>query len=541
MAAMQAAAAVTGRTLARHSATIAARSSSSRRQPLRVTARAAGSAPPFTPGSGSSSSTRGGNGGGFGAATSPPPMDAAALSKRLQELQELLREAAQIAIATGPRSITRSAQAASALLSVAREQAVLLQAGQPPEGPAIVLRKLFERLGATYIKLGQFIASSPTLFPEEYVLEFQKCLDSTEPVPFEVIRRTVESELRLSLEDVFVSVDLQPLATASIAQVHAAVLRGSNKEVVIKVLKPGVEDVLTTDLNFLYLSSRLLEFISPDLARTSLSAVVGDIRASMLEEVDFRKEAAHLAQFDGYLDRAGLRGVATCPGVYRQFSSQRVMVMDRLRGVPLTDLDAVRSITSVEPELVLINGLNTWFGSVVGCETFHADVHAGNLLVLPDGRVAFIDFGIVGRISPVTWRAIEALLLATGSGDYDTMARALVTIGATSGEVDIPAFAADLEKLFASLQEIDTELIVQAGSGGVSASVAADDAAVNRFLLDLVRVGESNGIRFPREFALLIKQLLYFDRYNRILAPQLRVFDDRRINLRQVDLDFDLS
>ncbi|EFN59765.1 hypothetical protein CHLNCDRAFT_59540 [Chlorella variabilis] len=468
-------------------------------------------------------------------------MDAAALSKRLQELQELLREAAQIAIATGPRSITRSAQAASALLSVAREQAVLLQAGQPPEGPAIVLRKLFERLGATYIKLGQFIASSPTLFPEEYVLEFQKCLDSTEPVPFEVIRRTVESELRLSLEDVFVSVDLQPLATASIAQVHAAVLRGSNKEVVIKVLKPGVEDVLTTDLNFLYLSSRLLEFISPDLARTSLSAVVGDIRASMLEEVDFRKEAAHLAQFDGYLDRAGLRGVATCPGVYRQFSSQRVMVMDRLRGVPLTDLDAVRSITSVEPELVLINGLNTWFGSVVGCETFHADVHAGNLLVLPDGRVAFIDFGIVGRISPVTWRAIEALLLATGSGDYDTMARALVTIGATSGEVDIPAFAADLEKLFASLQEIDTELIVQAGSGGVSASVAADDAAVNRFLLDLVRVGESNGIRFPREFALLIKQLLYFDRYNRILAPQLRVFDDRRINLRQVDLDFDLS
>ena len=211
----------------------------------------------------------------------------------------------------------------------------------------------------------------------------------------------------------------------------------------------------------------------------------------------------------------------------------------------------------------------------------------------------------------MTWRAIEALLLATGSGDYDTMARALVTIGATSGEVDIPAFAADLEKLFASLQEIDTELIVQAGSGGVSASVAADDAAVNRFLLDLVRcggaaaggaahqtrlrlaveplprscrrgsctqallaawwcsthrashacetrhnhqrhnhrpalhlprrVGESNGIRFPREFALLIKQLLYFDRYNRILAPQLRVFDDRRINLRQVDLDFDLS
>lgn len=104
------------------------------------------------------------------------------------------------------------------------------------------------------------------------------------------------------------------------------------------------------------------------------------------------------------------------------------------------------------------------------------------------------------------------------------------------------AFSADLEHLFSSLQSVDAELIVQAGAGGrVSASVAADDAAVNRVLLDLVRVGENNGIRFPREFALLIKQLLYFDRYNRILAPQLRVFDDQRINLRQVDLDFDLN
>ncbi|KAL4855170.1 putative aarF domain-containing protein kinase [Chlorella vulgaris] len=494
----------------------------SRAPVVRVACRAAGSAPPYTGSSSGASSSS--SGGVFGAAS--PQVDAAARGKRLQDLQALLREAAEIAIATGPRSITRSAQAVSALLSVARDQAVRFQAGQSPEAPAVVLRKLFERLGATYIKLGQFIASSPTLFPEEYVLEFQKCLDSTEPVSFDVIRPIIESELRLSLDDVFV---------------HAAVLRGSNKEVVIKVLKPGVQDVLTADLNFLYLSSKFLEFISPDLSRTSLSAVVGDIRASMLDEVDFTKEAAHLAQFDAYLDRAGLRGVATCPGIYRQFSSQRVMVMDRLRGVPLTDLAAVRSVTSVDPEAVLINALNTWFGSVVGCETFHADVHAGNLLVLPDGRVGFIDFGIVGSISPVTWRAIEALLLATGAGDYDTMARALVTIGATMGEVDIKAFAADLEKLFTSLRDIDTELLVQAGSGGVSASVAADDAAINRFLLDLVRVGESNGIRFPREFALLIKQLLYFDRYNRILAPQLRVYDDQRINLRKVDLDYDLQ
>ncbi|GAB4822495.1 hypothetical protein N2152v2_009541 [Parachlorella kessleri] len=464
-------------------------------------------------------------------ASTAPPFGAQSAASRLQELSKLLQETGQLAVAT-----------VQAVLSIARESVQGLQGGAP-DTPPVVLRKLFERLGATYIKLGQFIASSPTLFPPEYVLEFQKCLDQTTPVPFSVIRRTVESELRMSLEDVFVSVDATPLASASIAQVHAAVLRGSNKEVVIKVLKPGVQDVLTTDLNFLYIATRFLEFAQPQLSRASLSAVVGDIRASMLDEVDFTKEAQHLQEFGDYLDRSGLRPLATCPSAYKQYSTQRVLVMDRLRGVPLTDLSAISSITGVQPELVLINALNVWFGSVVGCPTFHADVHAGNLLVLRDGRVGFIDFGIVGRISPVTWRAVEALLTATVSNDYITMARALATIGVTNEAVDIPAFARDLEELFSSIQQIDSQLIIQAGTGEVTASEAAEDAqaSVNRVMLDLVRVGEIHGIRFPREFALLIKQLLYFDRYNRILAPTLQVFNDQRINLRKVDLDYDLN
>lgn len=131
-------------------------------------ARATTGAPPYT---GSSGSSSGGTGGGFrsggGAAPPPPSLDAAQLQRRLADLQDLLREALQIAAATGPRGLQRSAQAARALLSVAREQAQRLAAGQQPQGPATVLRTLFERLGATYIKLGQFIASSPTLFPEE--------------------------------------------------------------------------------------------------------------------------------------------------------------------------------------------------------------------------------------------------------------------------------------------------------------------------------------------------------------------------------------
>eukprot|EP00878_Enallax_costatus_P015938 GHUV01016709.1.p2 GENE.GHUV01016709.1~~GHUV01016709.1.p2 ORF type:complete len:232 (+),score=78.29 GHUV01016709.1:1630-2325(+) len=161
---------------------------------------------------------------------------------------------------------------------------------------------------------------------------------------------------------------------------------------------------------------------------------------------------------------------------------------------------------------------------------------AGNLLVLPDGRVGFIDFGIVGRISPVTWRAMEALLGSLALGDYDTMARALATIGACSEDVDYGAFARDLQSFFSELESLNSNLVVtanpSAGLDSVSASLEVDQAQVNRLLLDLVAIGERHGIRFPREFGLFVKQLLYFDRYTRILAPELRVFDDSRVNWR---------
>jgi aarF domain-containing kinase len=463
----------------------------------------------------------------------PPPSDAEAARRQLAVFAELARDAGQLALRSGPAGVRRAAGAAAAALEVGREQAARLAAGRALDAPPAILRRLFERLGATYIKLGQFIASSPTLFPPEYVSEFQRCLDAAPPVPFSAIRRVAEAELGCALEDVFESVDAAPLATASVAQVHAAVLRGSRREVVLKVLKPGVEEVLQADLDFLYIAARFLEAAAPALSRASLAAVAEDVRASMLGEADFRLEAAHLGHFEAFLDAAGLRGLAACPELVPQFCSRRLLVMSRLRGAPLTDLAAVRrAAPGQNPELVLINALNVWFASVVGAESFHADVHAGNLLVLPDGRVGFIDFGIVGRLSAPTWGAVEALLRAVPGRDFATMARALATIGAAGDAVDLDAFAADLRALFDSLAAVDPALVVAAGAaGGAAAAALADDVAVNRFLLELVRVGEDNGVRFPREFALLLKQVLYFDRYTRLLAPGLQVFDDARVEV----------
>lgn len=209
------------------------------------------------------------------------------LADRAEELRALVQEASRLAIATGPRGVLRAVQGSQAVLSVAQQAATDVAAGRAPPTPPALLRSLFERLGATYIKLGQFVASSPTLFPAEYVEEMQKCLDATEPIAWPEIQQRIATELggQARVDEIFSFVNPVPLASASIAQVHAAVLRSSGQDVVIKVLKPGVEDVLIADLNFLYLSARLLEFINPDLSRTSLAAIVGDIRTSMLDEV----------------------------------------------------------------------------------------------------------------------------------------------------------------------------------------------------------------------------------------------------------------
>jgi aarF domain-containing kinase len=501
--------------------------------PPLVVARAAGAAgaPPSAPRAPPSSSR--------------PPPDAADAARRFAEL---VSELTQLAVAAGPRGPVRALQGAAALLSVAQEafaDAAARSGGAggapltPPSAPAL-LRRLFERLGATYIKLGQFIASSPTLFPEEYVLEFQQCLDRATPVPFEEIKAVVEEELRGPLSNFFESVDATPLACASIAQVHAGVLRGSRKEVVLKVLKPGVSDALAADLSFVYAAARVLEFLAPDVARGSLAAVVGDLRASMLDELDFRKEAQNVAAFSAYLSASpAAAAAATTPFIYPALSTRRLLTQERLRGVPLTDLRAIRGAAAARgatPEAVLIGALNTWAGSVVACESFHADLHAGNLLVLPDGRVAFIDFGIVGRVSPATWGALNALLRAASGGDWRAAAAALAALGAASDSVDVDAFGDDLSRLAASLERVRASVVLSGdpsdpSSDAVTASLAVDEAELNRVLLEFVRVGDAHGVRFPREFGLLLKQVLYFDRYQRALAPGLDVMSDARVRL----------
>ena len=457
-------------------------------------------------------------------------VDENASKERLDELRVLLSDITNVIVSTGFRSgLTRSIQVATAINVITREFIANPNNFRDQVGnfniPKI-LKRMFEELGATYIKLGQFIASSPTLFPAEYVLEFQSCLDNSPTIPFDTIKRIIAEELKRPISSVYLSIDPVPLASASIAQVHRAKLR-NGEEVVIKVRKPGVESTLKADLGFLLISSKLIELVNPSLARLSLSNIVGDLRESMLDELDFRKESNNLVNFRSFLDKMNIRD-AVAPFPYPEATTKRILTMEYLRGVPLVDLEGIRKY-SANPEATLISALRTWSMSVTQNDVFHADVHGGNLLVLENGKIGFIDFGIVGKVSEKVWNAVGSLIQSLVLEDYQGMAQALVDMGATKSKVDIQKFAEEIEIVVKRITSLQPEVKIITDGTSVGAQIAIDDAETTKIVLEIVGVAENNGLKLPREFGLLLKQALYFDRYQKLLAPTLDPLRDSRV------------
>ena len=296
-----------------------------------------------------------------------------------------------------------------------------------------VVRRAFEELGPTYVKLGQLVASTEGIFPERYSEELRGCLDRVKPLPFEAIERVVRAELGRPLAQVFSEVDKEPLAAASIAQVHAARLCDGT-EVVLKVQRPGIGDSIAADMRILRGVARLIE-ATPRGAQANPVGIVDDFARTLGEELDFAREAASMAEFNRILSDLDQHEVVA-PRVIDGLTSRRLLVMERFFGNRVDDLEGLRA-RELDMEAKLLVGMRAWFQCVVFHGFFHGDVHAGNLMALRDGRIGFLDFGIVGRLDEAQRQGVIDTLLCFAAGDFRKLAETWQKMGSCGRETDL--------------------------------------------------------------------------------------------------------
>jgi predicted unusual protein kinase regulating ubiquinone biosynthesis (AarF/ABC1/UbiB family) len=379
--------------------------------------------------------------------------------------------------------------------------------GERDIGPELV-RLAFEDLGPTYLKLAQLIASSAGLFPDAYRVEFQKTLDRVRPFAFAEVERTVAVELRAHIEKLFAVFDPTPLASASIAQVHAATLPDGTK-VVVKIQRPHIERRTAADIRILRFIAQAMSLF-PTVELANPVGIVDDFAHTIAEELDFTREAANMDEFNRIMAELGHADVRA-PRIFHELTTRRVITMERFFGVRVDDVEKVRA-RAEDTEAKLVYGLRCWFQSMILYGFFHGDVHAGNLMILDDGALGFLDFGIIGRFDKQTRRQIAEYIVAFATGDFRALGRVMMSMGAMSQGIDLDAVAKDLQKAYAPIL-----------------TTSFGDLNYGSVLPDILRASVKHRMRLPREFVLVTKQMLYFDRYAKLLAPRLNLFSDPRL------------
>lgn len=291
------------------------------------------------------------------------------------------------------------------------------------------LRLLFESLGPTFIKIGQLAAGRPDLVPTEYIRELQRLQDKVETVPYSVIKDLVETSLGKKIEDLFSSFDTLPLASASIAQVHAArTLTG--EDVVLKIQKPSVDRILHKDFEILEMIAELAEATIPEASNFNPLLIVKEFKRLLLQEIDFEREARTIERYQKNFSHSEFLVV---PRVYKELSTKTILTMERIQGFRITDMESMNRY-SIDAKALLKKGLDHHMESLMVHGLFHADPHAGNMLVLPDGRLALLDFGSVGWLSPKSRSSLINLFLSLISQDYDALVEEYLELSPRSGK-----------------------------------------------------------------------------------------------------------
>lgn len=360
------------------------------------------------------------------------------------------------------------------------------------------LRRSFEELGPTFVKFGQLLSTRSDLVPEAYIEEFVRLQDNVQPMSYQIVKETVERELKRPLAEAFASFSEQPLAAASIGQVHEAVLHTGEK-VVVKVQRPEIEKSIETDISLLAFLAGLLEKYVPETRIVEPRIIVDEFFRTLYYELDFVIEANNMARMTENM--ASIPEIVI-PKVYKALSTHKVLTQEKLEGIRVSDaagLDAA----GIDRKLVVRLGARAFFKSVLVDGLFHGDLHGGNLFVLPGNRLGIIDFGIVGRLSEKSRDQLASMVMALMTEDYENLCYQYAELGSANASIDIDGFQ----------REVRNTLAPYLG-------LSIDELNSGKVLIEATKIASKYNIKVPGDWMIVFKAILTTEGMGRTLDPQ---------------------
>jgi ubiquinone biosynthesis protein len=360
------------------------------------------------------------------------------------------------------------------------------------------LRNAFEELGPTFVKLGQVLSMRPDLIPESVIDELVKLQDNVAPVSFDLIRAEVESELGAPIEANFAYFSTEPLAAASIGQVHLAKLK-TGEEVVVKVLRPGIHKIIETDISLLSFMAEMFEKYFPELRVLNPRVFVEEFFKTLTQELDFKIESNNIAKISANLH--DFEDILV-PKVYKDLSTHHVLVLEKFEGIRLNDKNAIMN-ASIDRQKIAMLGARAFLFSVLKYGLFHGDLHGGNLFILPGNKLGIIDFGIVGRLSRKSRDQLAVMVWALIQEDYETLCYTYAELGSADTSIDFDSFQREVRNVLSphlglNLNEVNT----------------------GKVLIEATKVAAKYNIRVPGDWMLVFRAILTMEGMGRMLDPK---------------------
>ena len=356
------------------------------------------------------------------------------------------------------------------------------------------MRMCFEELGPTFVKLGQLLATRPDLVPPEFVEEFKKLQDQVKPLSYSEIKNVVDHQFG-NQGEVFKEFSEQPYAAASIAQVHPAILKDGT-EVVVKIQRPGIREVIDDDVSILYMIADLLQKNFEELKVFNPVGIVDEFFRTLELETNFVVEANNIRRFaENFKNEPQI----VIPKVYLEYSGRNVLVMEKLEGEPLHSL---RDIEDAEKEKVIKSGIHAFFKMVFKHGLFHGDLHAGNMFILPNQKIGLIDFGVVGRLGSKTTDSIAAMFVALATEDYERLAYEYIDLAPYDERINGDQFARDLRSLIAPYFGLTLK-----------------NVNLGHLLMDSTSIAARHHVKVPSELMLFFKAIVTVEGMGRQVIP----------------------